>query len=115
MKRWMWIMPLVVLLAGVAASSVCGNSHAPGTPGWSEVEQTVPEDPVGFSQFATQFEDFFATIKTTIGTYVSTVVTVVAAVVNALKTVVVAITKLALRFAFTIAKALVQWLISVVF
>jgi hypothetical protein len=115
MRTWVWILPLVILLAGAAATSEWSYAYTPQAAAWSDAEQTVADDPVGFSEFSAEWDEFFTTIRTTISTYVNTVVTVVTAVVGVIKTVVLAVAKLVVRFAFTIAKAAVQWLIAAIF
>lgn len=115
MKRWMWILPLAILLAAAVNTSVSGTTHTTETSQWGEFEQTTVEDPVGFLRFAAQCEDALNTVKTTVSTYVNTVVTVAKVIINAVRTVVVAIAKLAVRFAFTLAKAFAHWLIAAVF
>jgi hypothetical protein len=115
MKRGIWIVPLVIMIIAAVNTSVLSYNHSPESPEWTEVDQEVTRDPVGFSRFSAECEDVFTTITSTVSTYVNAVVTVIKAIVSVVKTVVVSVVKFAVRFAFTIVTALAQWIIAAVF
>ena len=116
MRRWLWMIPLALIVTTVVTTTpVWSYDHPTENRDFTDPDRISIEDPVGLSRFADECEEVFNTVKTTLSTYVNTVVTVVKAIVNLMVTVVVAVAKLALRFAGVIVKAAVGWLLSLVF